>query len=127
MQISKSILSKICLVAVLIFSAQILFATDVVIRKDDDPSPSPTPAHGPTILLPASATVDENTLAVYFDESVGDATITVYDSQNQVVYQTVADTETTTEVYIPVDSWGNGDYTIKIVYGTTHLIGEFQL
>lgn len=113
--------------AVFIFSAQFLFATDVVIRRDDDPSPTPTPAQGPTLMLPVSATVDESTLGVYFDWSVGDAGITVYDSQNRVVLQQVVDTYFTTAVYIPIDGWEKGNYNIKINYGTTHLTGEFVL
>jgi hypothetical protein len=127
MKISKSKLSKICLIAGFIFSAQMLFATDVIIRKDDDPSPVPATTHDPVMMIPVSATVEDATLAIFFDQLVGNATITVYDSQNQVVYQDVTDTYSTLEEYIYVDSWESGDYTIKITYGATHLIGEFQL
>ncbi|MDD4992199.1 MAG: DUF3244 domain-containing protein [Paludibacter sp.] len=127
MKISKSKLSKICLVAGFIFSAQMLFATDVIIRKDDDPSPVPATTHGPVMMIPVSATVNDATLAVFFDWSLGNATITVYDAQNQIVYQGITDTYSTMEEIISVDSWESGDYTIKITYGTTHLIGEFKL
>jgi hypothetical protein len=127
MKISKSKLSKICLIAGFIFSAQMLFATDVIIRKDDDPSTIPATTHSSVMMIPVSATVDDATLAIFFDWSVGIATITVYDAQNQIVYQGITDTYSTIEEKISVDSWESGDYTIKIVYGTTHLIGVFQL
>jgi len=99
--------------------------TEIDLSKGQKQPPGPAPAS--LSYNPVSATVSETELAVYFDWSVGDANITVYDSSNNVVYQDVVDTDSTSEVYVPVTSWASGDYTITISYGTTNLIGYFQI
>lgn len=126
MKISKSILSKVLLAAGFILASQSLFATDIIIRKDD-PVPPPGPMPLMEELFPVRATVDSNTLAVYFDWEVGDATIQVLDSNNQVVYQEVLDTNSTTEYNISIVNWSAGGYKLKIAYGTTRLVGDFVL
>jgi len=77
--------------------------------------------------LPVSATISETTLSIYFDMPVGNAVITVYDADNNIVSLEIVDTFTTSEAYLPTDSWASGNYTIKITYGTTTLSGEFLL
>jgi hypothetical protein len=99
-------------------------ATDVPVYRDPIP-PGPVPLA--MDYLPVSVTIDESNLSLFFDSSVGDATITVYDSSNNVVYQEVVDTDSTAEVFIPVTSWSAGDYTVRISYGTTNLVGYFQI
>lgn len=89
--------------------------------------PPPGPIPSSVTFNSVSATISETELAVYFESYVGDATITVYDSSDNVVYQEVVDTDSTPEVYVPVTSWSSGDYTITISYGTTDLIGYFQI
>lgn len=98
-------------------------AEEIVLVKNPPPDPPPSTL---TFELPVSATISETQLAVYFDSSVGDATITVYDASNQVVYQETVDTNSTSEVYISSGTWASGNYTITISYDTTNLIGEFQ-
>lgn len=127
MKISRSLLSKICFITGFIFAAQFLFATDVIIRKDDQ---SPPPQPGPFSLetpISVTAAIDNDQLSVYFEWSVGNATLTVYDSTNQIVHQETVDTDSTLDVFIDTNTWDNGNYTIKISYGTTHLTGEFVL
>jgi Protein of unknown function (DUF3244). len=127
MKISKSILTRICILAGFILFTQLSFATDPVpIPPDGSPLPEPG-RNGPTIMVSASAELSETDLAVYFEWSVGDATITVYDESNNVVDQQVVDTNTTTEVYIPVDNWQSGTYMLTVKYGTTTQRGYFQL
>jgi len=118
--------SKVLLAAGFILASQSLFATNIIIRKDD-PVPPPGPMPLMEEVFPVSATVDSNTLAVYFDTEVGDATIRVLDSNNQVVYQEVLNTGSTTECYISVANWSGGGYKLKIAYGSTRLIGDFVL
>lgn len=129
MRISKSMLSKTCVIAGLLLVAQFSFATDIIIRKDDQ-SPPPQPMPNSTFVdtdIALKATVDNCNLAVYFDWAVGEATIIVYDENQNMVYQTVADTDSILDVFIPSDGWTTGDYTITISYGTTNLNGDFQL
>jgi Flp pilus assembly secretin CpaC len=80
-----------------------------------------------TLIYPVSASEDNSELAVYFEEAVGDATITVYDASNQVVYQEVIDTDSQSAAIIDISAWSSGDYTLTISYGTTNLIGEFTI
>ena len=128
MRISKSMLSRICIVVGFILCTQFSFAaTEIIIRKDDQ-SPPPQPMPNRIITetdIPVTATVDNSNLAVYFEWAVGEATITVYDENHSVVYQGVADTDSDLTIFIPSDYWSAGDYSIKISYGTTHLIGDF--
>ena len=129
MRISKSMLSKTCFIAGLLLVSQFSFATDIIIRKDDQ-SPPPQPMPNRTSVdsdIALTATVDNSNLAVYFDWAVGEATIIVYDENQNVVYQTVAETDSILDFFIPLDCWSTGDYTITISYGTINLIGDFQL
>lgn len=129
MKISKSMLSKTCVIAGLLLVTQFSFATDIIIRKDDQsPPPQPMPNRSSVNTdIALTATVDNSKLAVYFDWAVGEATIIVYDENQNMVYQTVADTDSILDLFIPLDCWSTGDYTIKISYGTINLIGDFQL
>jgi hypothetical protein len=129
MKISKSMLSKALLVAGFIFCSQLSFAGDttpILIPPDDSP-PHPGLPNGPSILPSASATISDTDLAIYFEYSVGDATITVYDAYDEIVYQETVDTYSTPEVYIPVGTWDSGIYTVTVSYGTTTQRGSFAL
>jgi len=93
-----------------------------------DLTPTPTPGPKPLSLIyyPTSATVNEFQLAVYFYWSVGNATITVYNSFNIVVEQNIVNTSDISEVYIPINLWESGVYTLSVSYGNTTVSGEFE-
>ncbi len=78
-------------------------------------------------LSTVTAFISETELAVYFDSSVGNATITVYDANDNVISQETVDTDLTSEVFIAANAWTSGNYTLEITYGTTTLIGEFSV
>jgi len=130
MRISKSMLSKICIVAGFMLCTQFSFAaTEIIIRKDDQ---SPPPQLMPNRIItetdiPVTATVDNSNLAVYFEWAVGEATITVYDENRNVVYQGVANTDCDPDAFIPSDYWSAGNYAITIQYGITNLKGDFTV
>ena len=127
MKKSKKILFKITLIVGFMFSIQFSFAGEIVIRKDNTPPPTPGQTNGMTTLYPVSAMVDTSVLSVYFDQSVGDATITVYNQANELLYVTIVNTDADLEKYIPIGTWASGNYIVRIHYGTTYLIGEFGL
>ena len=129
MKISKSWIYKIFLIAGLIFSVQFSFATDtpVLLPPDGTPKDPPAQPHGLTMKPSATATINATELAVYFDYSVGDATITVNDADNNVVVQEAVDTDSTTEVSIPVSNRPAGDYMITVTYGNTTQRGYFSI
>jgi len=125
MKISKSMFSNICVVAGFLMLAQLSFAGEIVIRKDTDPDP--TPGTRIPFYIPLAASIDTDGLALDFYTPVGDATITVYDESNNVVYQEVLDTFSTLSTLIPTDEWSGGSYILRIHYGITDLIGNFEL
>jgi len=125
MKFSKSKLSKICIAAGFLVLAQLSFAGEVIIHKDDDPDPTPA-MHAP-FFIPVTAFIDDNGLALDFIVPEGVATITVYDESHNVVHQEVLDTNTSLSTLIPSDEWNGGSYTVTIHYGTTDLIGNFEL
>jgi len=125
----KSLFFKISLVFMLFMSVQYCFATDttpLIIRKDEpkDPTPVQTNRIG---TLPVSATINDIELAMYFESSVGVATVTVTSDATGVVYQEVVDTGSTAELFIPSDLWSAGSYKLTISYGDIRLIGEFLM
>ena len=128
MKISKSWFFRICLIAGLVFSAQFSFADDpILLPPDGTPKEPPAQPRSLTMEPSASATISETELSVFFDYSVGDAIITVYDADNNVVYQETVDTDSTLEVSIPVSSWSAGDYMITVIYGNTTQRGYFSI
>lgn len=127
MKILKS-LCKVCLIAGFILSSQLSFATDILIRKDNTPPPTPVQPHALTVnLYPVTAEINSTNLTVSFETTVGSATVAVYDATDQLItYQTV-DTGTTAVVNLSLNGQNAGDYVVRISYGTTHLIGDFQI
>lgn len=106
-----------------------IFSTSVAAREIDLSKIPSTPGPRPLSLsyIPVTATVDETELAVYFDMSVGSATITVYDDMQQIVSQQTVDNTSISEVFIPTNTWTAGSYILSISYGTTYLTGDFQI
>ena len=130
MKISKTLILRMCLIVGLILSARLGFAENepVLLPPDGGNKTPPAQPNRVTVMPSASAILSDTELAVYFDYSVGDATITVYDTNNNVVVsEQTADTNSTSEVFIPVDTWPAGEYRITVTYGTTTQQGYFQL
>jgi len=117
-----------------VFSNQVVFA-DILIRKDNtDPTVQPMGAARMSILSSSSKTyiqvtadVSGSDLIVDFNSTVGTAFVSVVDQSGNVVYQTAVDTFSTSELVIPLDGLSSGNYSLKISYGSTKLIGDFQL
>jgi len=117
-----------------VFSNQVVFA-EIVIRKDEQgPSTTPTVQSrlkafslSSTAFIAVTADVIGSDLIVDFGTSVGTALVSVVDQNGNVVYQSSVDTFSTSEVIIPVDGLSTGKYSVKISYGSTKLIGDFNL
>ena len=129
-KISKSGFFRICLIAGLIFTSQFSIAGDtdpILLPPDGGQKDPPTQTNGLTQEPSASATISDTELDVYFDYGVGDATITVYDTGNNVVCQEVVNTDSNSAVSIGVGNWSAGDYIITVTYGTTTQRGYFSI
>ena len=117
-----------------VFSNQVVFA-DIIIRKDDGTglqpnnvlSKSKAMSLSSTAFIAVTADVVGTDLIVDFGTSVGTALVSVVDQNGNVVSQTSVDTFSTSEVIIPVDGLSTGKYSVKISYGSTKLIGDFNL
>lgn len=108
-----------------LFSNGIVAATTEVYLYNDPKPPGPKPLS--VTYSSVTATANESDLAVYFDWSVGNATITVYNSANQIVDQEIVNTNTTNEIHIPINLWNNGVYTLSVTYGTTTFRDTFEI
>jgi len=92
------------------------------------PPVGPPPiGHSPTVSVPVSISVSDAGLALHFNEAIGLAVITITNDAGDIVYQETVDTDATSSVFIPSSSWNTGSYTITITYGTTSLIGCFEI
>ena len=106
------------------------FATEtipLIIRKDEPKDPTPVQTNRVGISLSVSATISDTELAVYFESTVGDATVTVISDSTGTIFQEVVDTGLTTELFIPADLLSSGNYTLTISYGSNTLRGEFLM
>ena len=132
--------SGLFILCLCVFSNQFVFA-DIVLKKDD-------PGTGTLPLSPAmssmtkfktsSSTITSSYIAVTadvvgtelivdFGATVGTAYVSIVAESGNVVYSTVVDTFSTSEVIIPVNGLSSGKYSLKVSYGTTKLSGDFQL
>ncbi|MDD3321735.1 MAG: DUF3244 domain-containing protein [Paludibacter sp.] len=114
-----------------VFSSGIANATEILLNRNPPPPPVPRilscNQSVSFYILPVSATIDETELTVYFDTSVGIATITVYDEWNNVIAMEELDTDSGISLSIPSSDWEAGTYTIFISYENTNLNGNFLI
>ena len=125
-----SFLFKFCLICLLLVPTQFCFADDtqsIPISKDGNTTPPPTQPNRVTNMMPVSATINDAELAIYFETTVGEATVTVTDDSNNVVYLETVDTDSEYEIHIPVTGWTSGNYNLIITYTDTTLRGEFSV
>lgn len=78
-------------------------------------------------VIPVSMSVEANELGVFFNYAVGGAYISVEDANGSIVISTVVNTTKDLEFYFPLDELEGGTYTLRVQYGSTKLIGDFNL
>jgi len=122
-----------CCISALLLSllpAQQCYSTnnDVLIKKDSAPPPVPGRGMAPSnTVIPVRAMIEDTELFVFFDSPIGIASISTYDETGQLVYQTTIDTSLSYQLSIEVGGWDSGNYTLRIDYDSTKLVGDFQL
>ncbi|ADQ80041.1 hypothetical protein Palpr_1902 [Paludibacter propionicigenes WB4] len=107
-----------------VLSFQSALAVEVPLKKGET---GPATMSKSTSILPVSVSLDDTTLGVFFSKPVGIAQITIEDESGNVIYQDVVNTNSSLESYIETGGFDSGNYTLKVSYGTTTLIGSFQL
>ncbi len=122
-------LCSIFITLICIFSVQVVFAVDLPLKKGDSGSigGSYMLSKSVSTAISASASLDGAELGVFFNKSVGVAQVTIVDETGNVVYQEVIDTANSKETYIEVGGFDSGSYTLQVTYGSTELVGTFQL
>ncbi|MBV5282752.1 MAG: DUF3244 domain-containing protein [Paludibacter sp.] len=103
-------------------------ARDVPI-KSEDPSDYNIPSTGTRapVSIALNVTQNETDVTLNFLYPVGTALVTVENENGEVVYLETVDTFTTLDAYIDTQNFDGGVYTLKISYGSTNLVGEFEL
>ena len=102
-----------------------IHAIDIPLDKSNPPT-TPTHPRAP-MLIPVTVDFSNTYLYLNFTSEVGIVNIIVTDSNGSMIYQELADTNSTNELYIPFDSWETGDYNIEITYGSITLVGIFTI
>ncbi|MEI7504629.1 MAG: DUF3244 domain-containing protein, partial [Paludibacter sp.] len=78
------------------------------------------------VITPVFADLSDTELLLSFNIPVGTAQITVEDEMGGIVYMYSLDTNSSSELIIPIDGWDSGSYRINISYGATKLVGDFN-
>ena len=122
---------KLCLISVFCMTTLFCFAVDtapIIIIKNDPAPPGPTQPNRIVSPISVEATITNTEMIIYFDPSIGNVTTTtVTDDTNMVVYVKTLDTETSSEIHIPVVGWSSGNYNLTITNENTTLSGEFLI
>lgn len=106
---------------------QLVSAGDVLLRPDTDPANIPSNGTRAPVSIALDVTQNETDITLSFLYPVGTALITVENENGDVVYQEAVDTFTTLDTLIDTQNFDGGVYMLKISYGSTDLIGEFEL
>jgi len=77
--------------------------------------------------VPMTASIENSVVTVDFQYSVGVATISICDSDGNVVFSNLYDTDSSLEAVIPLDALESGTYTIYISYGSSTFNGLFDI
>ena len=126
----KTINLKFASASVLLFSAfftQGIFAGAPV--KSDPPSNSPMLSSSMLIDLATPVTYDilGSYLAVSFNSPDGTAVVTIENKNGSIIYQSVVDTNTESELLIPIKGWKSGTYTLSVSSQSTNFISAIHL
>jgi hypothetical protein len=105
---------------------QSISARDVPI-KSEDPSDYNIPDNNAPVRIALDVAQNETDVTLNFLYPVGAAQVTIENENGDVVYQEAVDTYSTLDASIDTQNLDGGVYTLKISYGSTNLVGEFEL
>jgi len=99
----------------------------VNIQIDRNAPPTSNTRQRAPMLTPVVVDLSSTDLYLNFTNSVGLATITVTDSNGNIVQQDSIDTNLNNELYIPVNDLVVGEYTLTISYDSITHPGVFTI
>lgn len=106
---------------------QLVSAKDVLLRPDDVPANIPSNETKAPVRIALDVAQNETDVTLNFLYPVDAAQVTVENENGEVVYMETVDTFTTLDAAIDTQNFDGGVYTLKISYGSTDLVGEFEL
>ncbi len=96
--------------------------------KKDNPNPGSEPDYNlAPVSIALEVTQNETDVTLNFLYPVDAAQVKVENESGEVVYMETVDTFTTLDAAIDTQNFDGGVYTLKISYGSTDLVGEFEL
>lgn len=111
-----------------IFFAGSIFAffenSDVVDPRPTQPFPHITAAlnHNPTSL---PVIINDKELSIYFEFADGNATVTIYDANDQIISQEAVEINAATSTNISIDTLNPGSYKLTVTTENSTLTGHF--
>jgi hypothetical protein len=104
-----------------------VYSEEIPLKKIEPPQPTSPAGPRAPFLFPVSAYQLPTDVYLSFSTPVGVALIIIKDQDGYTASQQTIDTDTVTELYIPVTDWDSSAYTIQISYGSIILEGKFNL
>ncbi len=102
--------------------------------RTDDPYPGGGGLNTPSLSMAQIETVSPVTYdiigsnqAICFNSNIGTATVTIQDQYGSTIYQSVVNTNTQSVLYVPIENWETGSYTITVTSESTNFVSGFQL
>ena len=80
-----------------------------------------------SLITPIQAFVNDQTLEVDFNSTVGNVVVSIYDETGNVVYQQSVNGTAGQPLLIDVSSFDAGNYVIEIQNAQTDLFGSFEI
>ena len=120
-------MKKPILVLMLVFLSVFTVTNALNIPIEKNVPPTSTTRQRAPMLIPVVVDLSGMELYLNFTNPIGIANITVTNSNGIIVHQESIDTNSTNQLYIPVDDLETGNYTISITYGSISLSGLFTI
>jgi len=113
------------------YSSSAMAESPILLNQENSTSPRPRVLSRSMTLakaiIPVSASIDETSLNIEFNNTAGTAFITVVKHTGELVYSENVDA--TSSLFLNIDSsdWDNGNYELYIQYAGTTLTGTFKV
>lgn len=120
-------LFSILMLLICSLSSQSVVAGEVPLKAEDMDLALKGSYQRAPVSIALDVVQNETDVTLNFLYPVGAAQVTVENENGEVVYLETVDTFTTLDAYIDTQNFDGGVYTLKISYGSTNLVGEFEL
>lgn len=106
---------------------QTISAGDVPLKADEGASSFDPHTTRAPVCIALDVTQNDTDVTLNFLYPVDAVQVTVENENGEVVYVETVDTFTTLDAAIDTQNFDGGVYTLNISYGSTNLVGEFEL